>query len=582
MAAWLVGFTIGLPWLGAVCIWLFGDRHPALRSGLAVGFSLAAGVAALALLPFATEAVVIRLPFGSLFGDLTFVPDGLGVPLAIIATVVGSLTVIFSLDYMRDESQLGRYYALILYFIGAMAALVLTGSLLFLFLFWEVTAFCSYALISFHNDDPKAVRGGIKALIMTQVGGIGLLAGALLAYTYTGDFQISNFLAQASAIPASVLTAIAFGYLLAAAAKSAQLPFHTWLPDAMEAPTPVSALIHAATMVNAGVYLLVRFAPAFSPVPLWNTAVVTVGLLSALYAATMAALANDLKRMLAYSTISQLGFMVYAVGIGDLFAGQFHLLNHALFKALLFLGAGAIIHTLGTREMRAMGGLGKRMPFVRTMFMVGALALVGLPPLNGFWSKELILEAGFEQGPRWAYWGMLASVGLTALYSARAVRMVFFGQPNGQVAAHDATPAMRTSLAVLAVAVATAWLLAPFVAEALAATLPHHPFHPISLLAMIAAIFAAGSTWWALAIIGVGAAIGWWQERLSGVWRETPWLTWAITNELGFESINRGIADATQRAAEAVRMSQTGQLSWNVVGIVVGLLVVLFVLAMGA
>lgn len=582
MAAWLVGLTIGLPWFGAVCILLLGDRHPALRSVLAVGFSLAASGAALLLLPFTTEAVVIRIPFGSLFGDLTFVPDGLGVPLAIVATVVGSLTVIFSLDYMRGESQLGRYYALVLYFIGAMAALVLTGSLLFLFLFWEVTAFCSYALISFHNDDPKAVRGGLKALIMTQVGGVGLLAGALLAYTYTADFQISSLLAQASALPAPVLTGIAYGCLLAAAAKSAQLPFHSWLPDAMEAPSPVSALIHAATMVNAGVYLLVRFAPAFSSVTLWHTAVVTVGLLSALCAAAMASFANDLKRMLAYSTVSQLGFMVYSVGVGDLFAGYFHLLNHALFKALLFLAAGALIHTLGTRDMRAMGGLGKRMPFVRNMFVVGALALVGLPPLNGFWSKELILEAGFEQGPLWAYLAMLASAGLTALYSARAVRMVFFGQPHGPLAAHDATPAMRYSLVVLAIATATAWLLAAFVAEALAATLPHHLFHPISLLTMISAIFAADSTWWALAIIGLGAAIGWWQEWLPSALPKTPWLTWAMTNELGFESINRGVAGATQRAADALRMSQTGQLSWNMVGVIGGLLVVLFLLAIGA
>ncbi len=483
---------------------------------------------------------------------------------------------------MRGQAQLARYYALILYFIGAMAALALTGSLLFLFVFWEITAFCSYALISFHNDDPKAVRGGIKALIMTQVGGIGLLAGALLAYTYTGDFQINSLLAQASELPAPVLTGIAFGCLIAAAAKSAQIPFHTWLPDAMEAPTPVSALIHAATMVNAGVYLLARFAPAFAPVPYWNTAVITVGLLSALGAAAMAIFANDLKRMLAYSTVSQLGYMVYAIGVGDLFASQFHLLNHALFKALLFLAAGAIIHTLGTRDMRAMGGLGKQMPFVRNVFLVGALALAGVPPLNGFWSKELILESGFAYGPLWAYVGMLASAGLTALYTARALRLVFFGQPQPRQTIHDAAPAMRVSLGILTVATATVWLLAGPLSELLASTLPFHQVHPVTLASMRAAIFSASSTWWALAVIGIGAAIGWRQARRPQVWDKMPRLTWAMTNELGFEALNRRIAGATQRAAGALRVTQTGQLSWNVVGIIGGLLVVLFVLMLGA
>ena len=190
------------------------------------------------------------------------------------------------------------------------------------------------------------------------------------------------------------MLAVAFGFLIAAAAKSAQFPFQTWLPDAMEAPTPISALIHAATMVNAGVYLLARFYPAFATVPYWREAVMAVGMISALLAAVMALVATDLKRVLAYSTVSQLGYMVYAVGAGGIFASQFHLLSHAVFKALLFLGAGAVIHAAGTRDMRQMGGLGKQMPVVRAVFVIGALALAGMPILNGFWSKELVLEAG--------------------------------------------------------------------------------------------------------------------------------------------------------------------------------------------
>ncbi len=243
-----------------------------------------------------------------------------------------------------------------------MAALALTGSLLFLFVFWEITAFCSYALISFHNDDPKAVRGGIKALIMTQVGGIGLLAGALLAYTYTGDFQINSLLAQASELPAPVLTGIAFGCLMAAAAKSAQIPFHTWLPDAMEAPSPMSALIHAATMVNAGVYLLARFFPAFEAVPGWRTAVIAVGVLSALCAAAMAVFTNDLNAR--WPIRPSANWATWSTPSGRaICASQFHLFSHAVFKALLFLAAGAMIHAVGTRTcVRWAGWASKRCP----------------------------------------------------------------------------------------------------------------------------------------------------------------------------------------------------------------------------
>src|SRR5512147_3165331 len=382
----LILLTIGLPWLGGLAVWLTTNKHPRAQHTLAVMFAVAAGIAALLMLPYTSATPAIVIPLGGVFGALTFTPDGMGVFLAIIATVVGSLAVIFSVDYMHGNKQLGRYYELVLLFIGAMAGLALTGSLLFLFVFWEITAFCSFALIAFDNDDPKAVAGGIKALIITSLGGVGLLIGALIIYANTGSYQIADFLEKAETLPKDILALIAFGFLMAAAAKSAQFPFQTWLPDAMEAPTPVSALIHAATMVNAGVYLLARFYPAFKDVAYWRESVMVVGMLSALLAAMMALVATDLKRVLAYSTVSQLGYMVYAVGAGGIFASQFHLLSHAVFKALLFLGAGAVIHAAGTRDLRQMGGLGKPMPVVRATFIIGALALAGVPILNGFWS----------------------------------------------------------------------------------------------------------------------------------------------------------------------------------------------------
>jgi NADH-quinone oxidoreductase subunit L len=251
MAAWLTLITICLPWIGALFVWWIGNRHPRVQHILAVAFSAAAGLTSLLLLAHTTDEAVVRVSMGGIFGDFSLVPDGLGVLLAIIAAVIGSLAVVFSVDYMAGEAQLGRYYALVLLFIGAMIGLVLSGSLLLMFIFWEITAFCSYALISFHNDDPKAVAGGVKALIMTQLGGVGLLVGAMISYTQLHSYDINLFLEKVGGFPPSILSVVGFGFLIAAAAKSAQAPLHTWLPDAMEAPTPVSALIHAATMVNA-------------------------------------------------------------------------------------------------------------------------------------------------------------------------------------------------------------------------------------------------------------------------------------------------------------------------------------------
>ena len=579
MAATLILAIIGLPWLGALAVWLIGDRRPRAQHTLAAVFSVAAGLAALFLLGYVSADAVMRIPMGNFFGDLTFVADGMGVFLAIVATVVGSLATIFSIDYMHGEDQLGRYYSFVLFFIGSMAGLVLTSSLFFLFVFWEMTALCSYALISFYNDDPKAVAAGIKALIITQVGGVGLLAGALVAYAHTGSYEINAFLEAAPSLPPATLGVVAFGFLIAAAAKSAQAPFHTWLPDAMEAPTPVSALIHAATMVNAGVYLLARFFPAFEGVPGWRTAVILVGALSALLAAVMALVANDLKRVLAYSTVSQLGYMVYAIGVGSVFASQFHLFSHSIFKALLFLGAGAVIHSVGTRDMRQMGGLGKEMPFTRAVFVVGALALAGLPILNGFWSKELILEAGLMEGPLWGYVLMVLVAGLTAFYTFRMVWMVFWGKPQSERHIHDAGQAMKVSLGLLGFGALTTWLLAGPFSQMLAGSLPFHRLHAENTWAFVEEVVTAPATLVALAVIALGLAAWQWRSQLAGIGRLLSGLGQAAVNGFGFEYLNRGVVKGTLKTADLLRPLQTGQLNWNVTGIIGGLLIVLIWLA---
>lgn len=577
MSMLLIALIIGLPWLGAFLVLLVGDSKEKIQHSLAVIFALAAGVAAILLLPNISKETAISLYVGGVFGEFTFVADGLGVFLSIIATVIGSLAIIFSINYMHGEAQLGRYYAFVLFFIGAMAGLVLTSNMLLMFFFWEITALCSYALISFHNDDPKAVRGGIKALIITSVGGVGLLVGALLLFIYTGSYDFNVFLADHSAMPANILGVLAFGFLAAAAAKSAQFPFQTWLPDAMEAPSPISALIHAATMVNAGVYLLARFYPAFKDVPYWREAVMVVGVLSALLAAIMALVSNDLKRVLAYSTVSQLGYMVYAIGAGSVFASQFHLFSHSIFKALLFLGAGAVIHSVGTRDMRQMGGVGKKLPFVKWVFIIGAAALAGLPVLNGFWSKEMILEAGLTGGSTVYYGIMVLVAGLTALYTIRCVWMVFFGEPRSEYHAHPTGLAMKVALAPLALAALTSWLVVGRFSLLLGeSSLPYHSIAPFGLKEMVNEVLSL-PTLIPIGVILVGILLWFFRSKLTWLIKGLGWLKWAAEHSFGFEAINTGVVKAAEGSAEGLRATQTGLLAYNILA-VLGTIIILFTL----
>lgn len=577
----LLILTILLPWTGALLVWVISDKRPVWQHRIATLFSVLGGVSAVAFLFMGVENANLRIPMGNGFENFSFSPDGLGVFLALVATVVGSLAVIFSIDYMRGAAQLGRYYALVLFFIGAMAGLALTTNLLLMFFFWEITALCSYALISFYNDDPKAVAGGMKALIMTQVGGVGLLIGALISFAYLGSLDIKVFLEKSSVIPPGLLAATAYGFLIAAAAKSSQFPFQTWLPDAMEAPTPISALIHAATMVNAGVYLLARFYPAFRDVTYWRETVMLVGVISALMAALMALVATDLKRVLAYSTVSQLGYMVYAVGAGGIFASQFHLLSHAIFKALLFLSAGAVIHSIGTRDMRAMGGLGRKMPVVRNVFLIGAAALAGLPFFNGFWSKELILEAGFEYGPKWMVLLMLIGAGITALYTSRCVWMVFFGDRIIHEKVHDAGKAMRVSLYLLALGTLTTWLLAGPFYHLLNLQGADHFVGNVTTWTVLWSVVSSPATWLALGVVTIGISTWVYRKNLLLFSEALHDLGVAAQNSFGFEAVNSAIVRYFQNGAEGLRSFQTGLLNWNVMAIVIALVITLLIVTLG-
>jgi NADH-quinone oxidoreductase subunit L len=324
---------------------------------------------------------------------------------------------------------------------------------------------------------------------------------------------------------------------------------------------------------------LARFFPAFQAVPGWRLAVIIVGLVSALFAALMAVVNNDLKRVLAYSTISQLGYMVYAIGAGAILASQFHLLSHSLFKALLFLGAGAVIHTVGTRDMLQMGGLGKRMPFVRAVFIVGALALAGLPITNGFFSKELILEGGLTNGPLWAFLGMLLGAIITGLYTIRMVTLVFYGESRQAKAEHDAPGAMRVSLFLLALGTLTTWLLVGPFSRLLADSLPFHQLHAEGTMRILTEVIAAPATWIAMALI-LGGMFTWLaRDRFASLIEKLQPFTSFLQSGMGFEWLNRQIIGATQATASALRRTQTGLLSWNAVGIVAGLIVVIILVA---
>jgi NADH-quinone oxidoreductase subunit L len=537
---------------------------------MAVGASAAAALSGLLLLAAPTTEAVLRVPAAApAFGLFTFVPDGLACALTVVATSIGCLAIVFSLDYMRGQPGLARYYALMLIFIGAMAGLVLSGSLLLLLVFWELVGLCSCALIGFQSEHRLAVRGAVRALVVTQLGGVGLLVGILAARTALSTDQISEVIEGAPSLAPPVLAVIGYGFLIAAAAKSAQVPFHIWLPGAMEAPTPVSALIHAATMVNAGVYLLLRFWSALVLVPGWQLCVLSVGAISALLGGVMALCSTDLKRSLAYSTISQLGLLFYGVGVNAVFASQFHLVSHAIFKALLFLCAGAVIWRTGTRDLGKLGGLRGAMPVVTLTFVIGCLAMIGIPGFSGFISKELIFDAGASGGPRWAYLVMLVSAALTAGYSARLAWFVFGGPAHWRV--RDAGRAMRVALFSLAAASVAGWTLVGLLSGLLAVG---SPVESVGWQPLVT-VLTSSATAIGLGAVVVGLGSWWFRARLNGVLVHLEWLRQLALHDFGFEVVEASTLRLVRGSSAAVQCLHTGRLNWNLATAGCGLLVVL-------
>jgi len=349
----------------------------------------------------------------------------------ILVALVAFLVQLYSVEYLHDEppAALGRYYTYHSLFAFSMMGVVLAPNLLQLFICWELVGLCSFLLIGFWYQKPEAARAAVKAFWTTKAGDVGLLIGIVLLWRVTGTFDLGELKAMVTsgALPAEGLSLITFCIYLGAVGKSAQFPLHTWLPDAMEGPTPVSALIHAATMVTAGVYLLHRTVFLFPPDVLMVVA--WIGAFTALLAAVLACVQDDIKRVLAYSTVSQLGYMMAAIGAGFSAAGFFHLITHGLFKALLFLGAGAVIHAVHSNDLPHMGGLAKKMPQTAMVFVIGTLSLAGIPLFGGFLSKEEILGAtlaGHQTGP---FVLLMVVAFLTAFYMFRVVFLAFYATP---------------------------------------------------------------------------------------------------------------------------------------------------------
>jgi len=491
----LVPFIPIVPLLTFAIIVVFTNRNKKLSSYLAVAaifvsflLSMVIVFNAVILMPhFAEEPAVhltlLRIATGATTLDIGVQIDPLTVALLFMVPTVCLMIFIYSIGYMHGDPRYSRFFAYVCLFATGMLGLVVADNLLLLFVSWEIMGLCSYLLIGFWFEKPEAMWAGLKAFITTRIGDVLLLLGMVILYFQTGAlrfekvFEGVEHLAETNPNLMFIIALLVFG---GAVGKSAQFPLHVWLPDAMEGPTPVSALIHAATMVAAGVFLVARMLPIFvvlagMPALTW---VAAIGAFTALFASTIAIAQDDIKRVLAYSTISQLGYMIMALGIGGFVAAVFHLVTHAFFKALLFLGSGSVIHGVETNDMMEMGGLRKKMPYTFWTFLAGMLALAGVPPLAGFWSKDEILATAFAQNQVVWIVGTVAAF-ITAFYMTRQVCLTFLGEPRRkEIHAHESPPVMYIPLIILAIgAVLLGFLGVPADFPILGPLLGNNPFH---------------------------------------------------------------------------------------------------------
>jgi len=468
--AWLIPV---LPLAAFFLILAFGKRLP--RKGTEIGLAAVGASFVLSLFILigdyvggggpVVERKVDWLPFGADLGlNLGMKIDGLVAVMFVVVTLVSLMVQIYSTAYMHGDKRYTWYYAALNLFTGSMLTLVIADNLIQLLIGWELVGICSYLLIGHWWEEHENSSAAIKAFVTTKTGDIPFLIGIFVIFAAARTFDITEIIHKVEAGDISHLTLTAGAILLfgGAIGKSAQFPLHVWLPDAMAGPTPVSALIHAATMVTAGVFLVARLFPVFEASPEALNEVALIGAFTMLIAALLAMVQDDIKRVLAYSTISQLAYMMAALGVGAGNAAIFHLFTHAFFKALLFLGAGSLIHAVHSNNMSDMGGLKRIMPTTYKTFMIGSLALAGIPPLAGFWSKDEILTEAYRFGTGTidphgtqivaliVYIAGVLTAFLTAFYMSRAVHLTFEGKYRGQGHPHESPPAMTVPLVILA------------------------------------------------------------------------------------------------------------------------------------
>jgi NADH-quinone oxidoreductase subunit L len=618
-AAWICLF---LPLTGALAITLAGNSINRRAAGV-IGTGSVAGAFVAAVYSFVEmlsrdEAERAQastawswLTAGNLDFGLEIYVDQLAVYMMLIVSGVGALIVGYSIGYMDKVDEERRFFAYMAFFVFSMLLLVEGGNLLMLLAAWGLVGLSSYLLIGFEHERPAAVAAAKKAFIMNAFGDATFALALFLLIQQTGTLDYQAVFSQVDGLSSTTATLVALGLLGGAVAKSAQLPLQTWLPDAMEGPTPVSALIHAATMVVAGVYLIFRTAPVFEAAPEVQDTAAVLGAVTLVVAGLIALVQTDIKRVIAYSTMSQIGYMFVAVGIGAYATGMFHLLTHAFFKALLFLAAGILIHALaGEQDLRRMGGLKALMPFTYVAFLVGALALVGMPPFSGFFSKDPILASALDAGGGLGYSVFaLAAAGafLTGLYTFRMIFLAFGGEPSGEVRdryhPHGGTegpPSMVFVVAVLAVLAAVAGFLqfAPFwtpvddfldpVAEPLV--------HPTDGMEAVASIAAVG-----LGLAGI--AVAWLVYSAKRLQAPRAWpaleekfyfdrlydavfyrpavatakLLYALVEGPLVGGSLTGVVSGTGRLAGYVRLLQTGIVRTYVLAVAAGLAVIVLV-----
>jgi len=467
-----VGFIVLFPLLGFLVLGLFGARMKSEKligiigsSTVVLSFLLGASIFAEMLsLPVSARSHIVKqfswIAAGNFSVDFAFQVDQLSILMTLIVTGVGSLIHIYSIGYMHGDKGFWRFFTYLNLFIVAMLTLVLADNFLVMFVGWEGVGLCSYLLIGFWYDKnfEKGTTGDAakKAFIVNRIGDFGFLLGMFLIFATFGSLNFDTVFSAATVFTRgdTTITWIALLLFVGATGKSAQIPLYVWLPDAMAGPTPVSALIHAATMVTAGIYMVARSSILFALSPVAMDVVAIIGALTALYAATIGLVQNDIKKVLAYSTISQLGYMFLGLGVGAFAAGLFHVMTHAFFKALLFLGSGSVIHAMHEeQDIQKMGGLKKYMPTTYLTFLIAAIAISGIPPFAGFFSKDEILWKAFSDGSPLLWCVGALGAGLTAFYMFRLVSLTFEGSPRfdeHHLHPHEAPKTMTIPLIVLA------------------------------------------------------------------------------------------------------------------------------------